>query len=547
MSNTTEMRKLSTESDELSFMSDMSGIQLLSRREDVLSLSTDERRNVAIYENGVAVVAEGKLWSPIVKSVLDRVRRKSKLKIDVVEAKVPFILGLHESSLKMQAPEDDSNLVERQRDLMNLIAKAADMKASDIHIRVLPSYTEVRVRVYGRMMDIETLSREVGGEMIRAAMAVASDRGSAATDMTFQKGALTRKSGLLPRGVDMIRLQYSPTTEQRGAIVMRLKYAGRPGDRDIDSLGYSPEQMKELSQMRRRTNGMYLLAGKVSSGKSTTLQRVLNSMYVEKGGEITMFSIEEPIELDLQGAIQCAITSEDASAFIDGMKSSLRSDPNIIILGELRDKDLAYLAVQAAMTGHALWSTVHAGSALGILDRLTDLGVDTWKLADPSIVRGLIYQRLLGTLCPHCRITFKQAVERKKLDIDLAKMACELFGIGPDKLYVRGPGCDKCDMGLNGRTVAAETIQTDPHLLDLFTEGKRSEMRKYWLKPASEGGMGGKPTLHHALAKVGAGWCDINEVEEEVDLLSEYVKNFPQLKDALRQDVARIRADRKEH
>jgi len=316
-------------------------------------------------------------------------------------------------------------------------------------------------------------------------------------------------------------------------------------------LGYNKRQIDAIKIMRTRTNGLSIFAGKVSSGKSTTLQRVLNKMYLEKHQEISIFTIEEPVELDLPSAIQVPAknTATGVDGFAAAMRSSLRSDPNIIVLGEIRSGDLANLAIQAVMTGHALWSTVHAGTALGILDRLLDLRVESWKLIDPTVVRGLVYQRLTGVLCEHCRITFRQGVEEGKLREDLRSDLTELFGKTDEQLYVRGPGCDHCKMGLSGRTVVAEAILTDPHLLALFAAGKRVEMRDYWLKPVEEGGMGGTTVLHHSLSKVGAGICDVNEVEEEVDLVSVYtqdhVKKVPSLKQRLRDDVAVLEAAKK--
>ena len=337
----------------------------------------------------------------------------------------------------------------------------------------------------------------------------------------------------------MVRLQYSPTSDGRGALVMRLKYEAPANEIEIDHLGYNAQQISDISTMRKRTNGMYILAGKVSSGKSTTLQRVLNKMFIDKQREISMYTIEEPVELDLPGAIQVPVkkSPDGTDGFVEAMKASLRSDPNVIIMGETRSTETGNLAVQAVMTGHALWTTVHAGTALGILDRFIDLGVPAWKLQDPTVIRGLVYQRLAGVICPHCRITYREAVELGQLEPELSDKLCALFGKKDTELHARGDGCEKCKLGLSGRTVVAETVLTDPILLEHFAKSERIEMREYWLRPIEQGGLGGLPVLHHALSKVGAGLCDINEVEEEVDLFSAYERDFMHLQDRLRKDV----------
>ncbi|MGA1269895.1 MAG: GspE/PulE family protein, partial [Gemmobacter sp.] len=419
----------------------------------------------------------------------------------------------------------------------------AQQRASDIHIRVLPTHAEVKIRVNGRMRPLGSIAPEIGQAMIRAAFAVASGQGATGTDSTFQQGALGGRSGLLPPMVEMIRLQYSPTSDQRGALVMRLKYIGTNGDIDVDALGYAPEQVADLRNMRLKTNGMYIFAGKVSSGKTTTLQRCLNAMYVEKRGEITIYAAEDPKELELDGAIQAQISAglDAVEAFRTAMKAALRSDPNVIVLGEIRAPELAEMALEAAKTGHALWSTVHAGSALGILNRLINLGVDREDLKDPRTVGGLIYQRLVGVMCPDCRVDFPRAVADGLLEGELAVRFARLSGQRLADLHVRGPGCARCQSGLVGRTVVAETIRPDAALLEIYMDRSRLEAEKYWLLPRDKGGLGGLPVLHHALVKVGAAIADINETQEAGDLRETYEREFAHLTDRLRHDIAVLR------
>lgn len=512
---------------------------LITRPGGPLEISSDQRRQVAVFDNGVVFVAKGKRYTLPVKTISRDAKSLGYACRDWHEVDARDIVDIYQRVQSDSGEVAAGTLtVERQQMLRMIIDKAVLEEASDIHIYVQREYTEIRLRVFGRMLDFDTRSTEEGKAMIRAAFAVGSDLGNSTSEMAFQQGALTRRSGLLPHILEMIRMQYSPTTEGRGALVMRLKYRGQASETDIDSLGYSPEHVHDFAVMRRRTNGLYILSGKVSSGKSTTLQRAINKMILEKNREISLYAIEEPIELDLPGAIQVAArTQRDGEVFVEEIKAGLRSDPNVIILGEVRDHKTADLAIQAVMTGHAVWSTIHAGSALGILDRLTDLEVETWKLADPQIVRGLVYQRLVGVMCKHCRITQKEGVRRGLLDPSLASRLAALLAQDTEDLYLRGPGCDACQQGLSGRTVVAETIQTDPVLLELFREGKRVQMREHWIRPKDEGGLGGAPVLYHALVKVGAGISDINEVEEEVDLLETFERDFSHLKTRLQVDV----------
>lgn len=526
-----------------------------------LELAPNMRRNLALFKEGTAVVRTGCRDMPAVRMALQRAERLGFPHKSMVEAPAEIIEQIYAGTQTgapptaawnvvakpVQEPDEEDHVrkldLERQKSLARIVGAAARMKASDIHMRVLDTGTEIKFRVNGRMRDFSSVGATEGQEMIRAAFAVASGQGATGTDSTFQQGAMFQKSGLLPSSVEMLRLQYTPTSDFRGALVMRLKYVSKDIDTDVDSLGYSDEQAADLRKMRLKTNGMYIFAGKVSSGKTTTLQRCLNAMYLDKRKEITIYAAEDPKELELLGAVQAQISAGKTAddAFKLAMKAALRSDPNVIVLGEIRSEELTAMAIEAAKTGHALWSTVHAGSALGILNRLINLGADREDLKDPKTVGGLIYQRLLGVICPHCRLTFSAGVANGALDPELAMRFVKLSGQPANRLYIRGPGCGHCFMGLTGRTVVAETIRPDTMLLELYMSDSRSKAEKYWHTPRAQGGLGGCPVLHHALVKVGAGIVDINEVEEEVDLVENYEHELSHLMDRLRSDIAALR------
>jgi general secretion pathway protein E len=509
-----------------------------------IDLGPGQRKTIAIFKNGIVLVAEGQRHSADAKVVIDKARRLGLRLTEVKELKTNLIEQLYAGVGPKKASVNWKSLdLDRQKSLARIISEASQLGASDVHIRVLDSHTEVKVRVNGRMRELGNEPASDGQEMIRAAFAVSSGQGASGTDSTFQQGAMFQKSGLLPDNVEMLRLQYTPTSDQRGALVMRLKYVGKNTDTDVDSLGYSQQQSIDLKNMRLKTNGMYIFAGKVSSGKTTTLQRCLNAMYLDKKKEISIYAAEDPKELELLGAIQAQITAGQSAndAFKMAMKAALRSDPNVIVLGEIRSEELTSMAVEAAKTGHALWSTVHAGSALGILNRLINLGADREDLKDPRTVGGLIYQRLIGVLCQNCKITLPTAVQSDQVEEDLAVRLVKLTAQNPHEIFCRGPGCSSCFMGLSGRTVVAETIRPDARLLETYMDSSRIEAERYWIKPKAEGGLGGAPVMHHALVKVGAGIVDINEVQEEVDLLESYERDLSYLTERLRSEISMFR------
>jgi type II secretory ATPase GspE/PulE/Tfp pilus assembly ATPase PilB-like protein len=509
-----------------------------------IELGPDQRKTIAVFKNGIVLVAEGQRHGADAKVVMDKARRLGIRLTEVKELKTNVIEQVYAGAEPKKASVNWKSLdLDRQKSLARIVAEASQLGASDVHIRVLDTHTEVKVRVNGRMRELGNEPASDGQEMIRAAFAVSTGQGASGTDSTFQQGAMFQKSGLLPDNVEMLRLQYTPTSDQRGALVMRLKYVGKNTDTDVDSLGYSQQQSIDLKNMRLKTNGMYIFAGKVSSGKTTTLQRCLNAMYLDKKKEISIYAAEDPKELELLGAIQAQITAGQSAndAFKMAMKAALRSDPNVIVLGEIRSEELTSMAVEAAKTGHALWSTVHAGSALGILNRLINLGADREDLKDPRTVGGLIYQRLIGVLCPNCKMTLPAAVKAGQVEEDLALRLVKLTAQNPHEIFCRGPGCSSCFMGLAGRTVVAETIRPDARLLETYMDSSRIAAERYWIKPKEEGGLGGAPVMHHALVKVGAGIVDINEVQEEVDLLESYERDLSYLTERLRLEIAMFR------
>ena len=224
---------------------------LLTRVGGEVQVSPEDRRMIAIYANGVALVSKPDRWSGRVKSILNLARNAGWAVSTVVEVETARIIEIY---TRAHAEGQDAGRaltdgVTRQRQLAELLGQAARLGANDLQIRVLRLNTEIRVRIHGRMTDLDYRSPEDGASLIKAALAVAADQGSASSDLAFQQGALTPSSGLLPRGVELVRLQYSPTSENRSALVMRLKYRSDPKEIEIDSLGYAAHHIRDIAVM----------------------------------------------------------------------------------------------------------------------------------------------------------------------------------------------------------------------------------------------------------------------------------------------------------
>ena len=512
-----------------------------------IRLNEDHLSIIAAFDNGQVLVATGSSNSDVARAVITSMIKEDIPFTKIVEVKSSTISELYNKSHGAMTSDDEDNLSRRKK-LKQIIADAVKARASDIHLYIYDRHADIMFRIFNVMSIRETITPDEAKGIIEASFSAASGV-LGQSSMYFRQAGLMPRSGLLPRGVSMLRQQYVPTAGG-GSIVWRISYGSDPRIIDLAQLGYNEEQISEISVMKRRTSGLNILAGKVSSGKTTTLQRVVNGIHNENNGEISIYTIEDPIEIKLVAGTQFNATpqpdfqdpSKKIDGFTAGIAAALRFDINIAVLGEIRTHDVAMSAIQLALTGHALWTTVHAGSALQILERLSDLGVPKFRLADPDLMRGLIYQRLLGKICPHCRISYSEGHKRSLISKDLMDTSAKLFDVRPGELYLRGPGCGNCTNGIVGRTVVAEVIRPNQALLELFAkELTQAPVKEYWLRGKAQSGFGGLPVIHQALIKAASGLCDVNEVEKEVDLVSEYAQKYEHLVHALRSDISASR------
>ncbi|WP_371436138.1 GspE/PulE family protein [Polaromonas sp.] len=465
-------------------------------------------------DSGTLYVSKTHAFDPNVRSYTSLLRNEG-INLNIQNVAMEVIQTLRTNQVR-ETRTDVIEASEMQRTASELFKMAFKRRASDIHIRVSSKGdTRILFRIHN---DLEQIAEHPysWGKLLCSAIYTAMSDISAATyeENARQDGRISAKKNLVP-GLDGIRIATTPQVDGT-VMVLRLLYNDADKSTDICSLGYDQAQKEEFALMKRRPTGINIIAGPTGSGKSTTLQRTLLSIHQECRGTKHIITVEDPPEYPMPGIVQTPVAdatteAERSAAFQAAIKATMRLDPNVIMIGEMRDTPSVRLAIQAAMTGHQVWSTVHANSAFAVIDRMVDLGIPLNMMADPSIVTGLICQRLLKVLCPHCKKPFAEHAGRYSAG-DRDRI---MSSIDVETAHVIGDGCDRCqNTGIAGRTVVAEIVVPDQVLMAHVRKGDRDKAIAYWRES------GGRSMLDLAIVKINAGLVDPFQAEDEVGPLN---------------------------
>jgi type II secretory ATPase GspE/PulE/Tfp pilus assembly ATPase PilB-like protein len=412
-----------------------------------------------------------------------------------------------------------------QRDLMSIVAKAAARNASDIHVMVNTDRAIVRFRVDGVMQHINEMQPQYAFELLSSAFVMADASDTAYQKRAYQGARISSLTSELPAGVQSLRLQFNPLANDGRYLIMRILYSGDGKMIDLTDLGYSEEQVRQISIMSARPVGINIVSGPTGSGKSTTLKAVLERVIRSRNGEVNTITIEDPPEYVISDAQQMPVTNaktqeQRSEAFTQAISAGLRSDPDIMMIGEIRDMASADLAVEGALSGHPIYASLHANTAMDILTRLRDMGIEDFKVFDPTVFSGLVGQRLVRQICPHCRVDIKEAYKLGDIEPLVQERIENMIDITPEHvmkdrtIYAAGMGCEHCTGGYNGRAVVSEIILPDDHFMELMQLNRKSEARAYWFEK-----MSGLDMLGSAWIRVLQGKVSPLDVERSVALL----------------------------
>ncbi|ELS31585.1 MULTISPECIES: GspE/PulE family protein [Pseudanabaena] len=360
-----------------------------------------------------------------------------------------------------------SQAVDQTRRINALISIALQHRASDIHLEPTPRGLRVRYRIDGILRDIKTLPLEISRKII-VALKVMSDM-DIADSRRPQDGRIGKEytsDESLHLNLDM-RVSTLPCVCGEKAVI-RLLPRDNPFSSHLECLGFSDRALKIYDNWLRQPQGLIIMTGPTGSGKTSTLYTSLQAIAQE---HVNVITVEDPVEYILPNITQTQVCEPAGMTFAAGLRAILRQDPDIVMVGEVRDPETAETVVRAALTGHLVLSTMHTNDAASAIPRLKDLGPDPGLISDALL--GVVAQRLVRKNCPHCSAPHHptgaelQALRLEREDIDIGR-------------WRKGKGCDKCFFtGYIGREAIVELIDIDDAFRQMIYEGTISQMNRY--------------------------------------------------------------------
>jgi type IV pilus assembly protein PilB len=376
--------------------------------------------------------------------------------------------------------------------LVNVILrKSIRDRASDIHVEPDNASTRVRYRIDGVLRDLAAPAAGMHASIVSRIKVLA--RMDIAEKRLPQEGRLR----VTAEGRDIdLRVSSMPTLLGEKIVIRILDKANLKAN--LADLGFRPEALAALRRMLAQPYGMVLVTGPTGSGKTTTLYSALQSL---RSGEVNIVTVEDPVEYQLDLINQIQVQGEIGMTFARALRSILRQDPDVIMVGEIRDEETAYVSVHAAMTGHLVLATLHTNDAASAVARLVDMSVQPYLLSGALV--GVVAQRLVRAVCPHCAAPYQPGAQTLR-DAGLTDLGGRAFS--------HGTGCDSCHRtGLHGRAGVYEVMEITPELRTLIHKRVATEeLRTAWQRTGGLtlrqesllAAMAGRTTLEEALAAV---------------------------------------------
>ncbi|MBU3180135.1 GspE/PulE family protein [Clostridium psychrophilum] len=392
-----------------------------------------------------------------ISEVIKNCYGKQIVDVAVEEMKKEYMLEVKQKNIEAHSAFSTEN-APVIRITNSLLKQAVDAEASDIHLEPFKFFAIIRMRVDGILNEINQVPSNVYKSLCTRLKIMANM--DIATKLIPLDGKITENID----GIDYDFRVSSLPTMYGEKLVIRVLYKAEKFI-NLDSLGFGSEKVMHLKDILKLSHGMIIVAGPTGSGKSTTLYALLNEINSKSKNIIT---IEDPIEYNMSRVNQVNVNNKAGLTFSNGLRSVLRQDPDVIMIGEIRDEETAHIAVRASITGHLVLSTLHTNGAIESISRLIDMGIPSYLVADSLVV--VLAQRLVRKLCPYCKI--EHTIIHDKF---------QHLGLKKGEKIFKALGCNKCnETGYKGRTVIYELFKLDSnHKSIISRSGISDELWKY--------------------------------------------------------------------
>ena len=390
----------------------------------------------------------------------------------------------------------------------DILVDASKRGASDIHFDPYEDFMKIRIRIDGLLIDYAEVPNTVKKNLVTRIKIIS---GMNITESRLpQDGAI--KATLKDVELDL-RVSSLPTNKGEKIVIRILDYSMSLSG--LENLGFSEKNYLKVLKMLNVPNGIILVTGATGSGKSTTVYSMLQRLNKE---ETNIITVEDPIEMDIEGVNQVQTNSEIGLTFANALRSILRQDPNVIMIGEIRDNETAKIAVRASITGHIVFSTLHTNNSLNTIERLLDMDVERYLLS--SALTGIISQKLARRLCKNCR------VKRATNDYEKALFK-KVLGKEVKEVYAT-EGCEECGNGYKGRIAIQEVLLIDQKIRDAISDGiKKEDLRELVYKSDVT------TLLQDGLEKVAEGETTFEEILKLIELDDDGKNNNIDLKESI--------------
>lgn len=394
-------------------------------------------------------------------------------------------------------------------DIVNeMIIDAVNNGASDIHFDPTQNELNVRVRIDGSLLDYAKVPVTVKKNVITRVKIIS---GMNITESRLpQDGAI---KGLIENTDVDLRVSSLPTVDGEKIVIRILDYTMSLNG--LESIGLTKDNYQKITSIIKKPNGIIMVTGATGSGKSTTVYSILQVLNTTDRNIIT---VEDPVEMKIEGINQVQVMSEIGLTFSNTLRSILRQDPDIIMIGEIRDNETARIAVRASITGHLVLSTIHTNNSLNTIERLLDMDVERYLLG--SALSGIISQRLVKRICPKCRTAratneYEKNIFKKVLNMDVNEIYTPV-------------GCDDCINGYKGRIAIHEVLEINEEIRDAIVNNVRKEEFRNLVYNKDTSTL-----LKDSLIKVIEGYTSFDEILRVIDLDEDFGNEEDDIKKAI--------------